>query len=307
MKRSIIHVDRRYANDHFIPLPLSNTILFFPLILLAGSSLSSAQEEDSIAQADSLLMQELEQALGKMTQTDPTSSATPPPRSTSSSNPDISVIGDLRAWYLSEGERNLDGGFHEAEFTFKSFIDPYARADFFVAAHNENGKVGFELEEAYLTTMSLPHRLQLKAGKFRSIFGKINLIHPHALPFPDVPALYVNYFGEEGLNDEGASLSWLLPNPSFFQELTLEVTRGPGESELFATSEENKFLYVGHLKNFWDLTDNTTLEMGLSGTTGPNAAGLTTRLGGLDLTYQVETQAVQHLYLPHGTKRSFFQ
>jgi hypothetical protein len=49
-------------------------------------------------------------------------------------------------------------------------VDPYARADFFLSFGRdpETGKYGVEVEEGYLTTLSLPARLQLKAGRFRS-------------------------------------------------------------------------------------------------------------------------------------------
>ena len=242
-------------------------------------SVTMAQEPDTTAAADSLL-QELEREMA----------ATPPqqaaPRTRPSTTPDISVIGDARAWYVSEGPRNVDAEMHEVEIAFRSVIDPFARADVYVAIAHEDGEFEFELEEAFLTTLSLPFLLQLRAGKFRSTVGKINRIHPHALPFIDTPAVYTNFFGEEGLNDQGASLSWLVPNPSFFQELTVEVTRGPSESESFAFNEGNQLLYTGHLKNFWDLSEDATLELGLSGIAGPNEDDRTSWLGGVDVTYK---------------------
>ncbi len=245
-------------------------------------SVTMAQEPDTTAAADSLL-QELER---EMAATQPPPSQQAVPRTRPSTNPDISVIGDARAWYVSEGPRNVDAEMHEVEIAFRSVIDPFARADVYVAIAHEDGEFEFELEEAFLTTLSLPFLLQLRAGKFRSTVGKINRIHPHALPFIDTPAVYTNFFGEEGLNDQGASLSWLVPNPSFFQELTVEVTRGPGESESFAFNEGNKLLYTGHLKNFWDLSDDATLELGLSGIAGPNEDDRTSWLGGVDVTYK---------------------
>ncbi len=51
----------------------------------------------------------------------------------------------------------------------------------------ETGKFSLDLEEGYVTTLSLPAHLQLKAGKFRSAMGKINPVHPHALPFISLP------------------------------------------------------------------------------------------------------------------------
>ena len=170
----------------------------------------------------------------------------------------------------------------------QSVVDPYARADFFLSvARDATGKFGLELEEGYLTSLDLPAGLQLKAGKFRSTFGKINNIHPHALPFISMPNVYVHYLGDDGLNDEGLSLSWLIPNPlDFYQELTVEATRGPDDNPSFVRSDVDRFLYTAHLKNFWDLTDNATLELGLSGAGGQNDLVFTTLLGGVDLTYK---------------------
>ena len=50
-------------------------------------------------------------------------------------------------------------------------------------------------------------------------------------------------------------------------------------------SDVDRFLYLGRLKNFWDLTRNATLELGLTAASGPNEWGKTTTLGAFDLTY----------------------
>ncbi len=251
---------------------------------MALTGAASAQEADSTA-TDSLLVSDIARELGEA---EPESSLQVPARTRpplTITNPEISVIGDFRAQYFSEGERNVDLEMHEVEAAFRSVVDPYARADVFLSIHGEDGEFEFELEEAFLTTLSLPLHLQLRAGKFRSSFGKINRIHPHALPYIGIPAVYENYFGEEGLNDQGVGLSWLVPNPHFFQELIVEVTRGPSENSSFEASETNRLLYTSRLRNFWDLTQNATLELGLSGAVGPNDAGNGTLLGGIDLTY----------------------
>ena len=49
-----------------------------------------------------------------------------------------------------------------------NFIDPI------------QGDTVVELEEAIMTTRSLPKGLQLKAGQFLTEFGRINPTHPHA-------------------------------------------------------------------------------------------------------------------------------
>ena len=116
--------------------------------------------------------------------------------------------------------------------------------------------------------------------------GRINPTHPHALPFIDLPKAYVNYFGEEGLNDEGASLSWLLPAKSVYQELIFQATSGFSESPSFAQSKGNRLVYLGHLKNFFTLNDNATLELGLTGISGPNDSSRVTNIRTIDITYK---------------------
>ncbi|MFQ5652019.1 MAG: hypothetical protein ACE5IY_18970 [bacterium] len=218
-------------------------------------------------------------------------------------NPNVSVIGTIlgNATSLDGVERNVDLSFEEGEFSFQAAVDPYAKADFFIAfgkhaepvvrpqtdgeLEEEAGGLEPEIEEAFITILSLPFSTQLKAGKFRSKFGKINETHPHAYNFVDLPLMYANFFGAEGLNDEGVGLSWLLPNEAFFQELTLQVTSGPSENSSFMRARNNELLYLAHLKNFFDLNDDTTLELGLTGLTGPNnEAGATTQMLAADLT-----------------------
>jgi hypothetical protein len=240
-----------------------------------------AQTPDS-TQADSLLLLQIQSQMQQ-----PTAPAAPA-RSAISANPDMSMIGDFRGSYQSNYRRNFDAELHEAELSVQSVVDPYARADFFLSfsRNPSTGEFGAEVEEGYLTTLALPHHLQLKAGKFKQQFGKINSIHPHALSFIDMPNAFVRFFGEEGLNDEGFQLSWLLPNHAFFQELTVEVTDGPRESPSFIRSDKNNYMRLAHLKNFWDLSANATLEFGLSGVAGANAAQQTTTMAGADLIYK---------------------
>jgi hypothetical protein len=262
-------------------------LLFLSQIFLSSSveaqKDSTAVPADSTA-TDSLLLKQIEQQMQTtISEADPQKS-----RSAISANPDIGVVADFRGSYISLGKRNFDAYLNETEVSFQSVVDPYIRADFFVSFGRDpdTHKYGVEVEEGYLTTLSLPAKLQLKVGKFREAVGKINPLHPHALPFIDLPNAYVNYFGEEGLNDEGASVSWLLPNKSFYQELIFQATSGAGESPTFNRGDNNRFLYLGHLKNFFTLSENATLEFGLTGITGPNDSSRNTNIAAVDLTYK---------------------
>ena len=257
--------------------------LFFlcPIFL---SKISTAQVPDSTA-ADSILLKQIEQQMQGNNQSTQQPQQT---RSSLSFNPDLGVIGDFQGSYISRGKRNFDAYLNETEISLQATVDPYARADFFLSFARDpvTGKYGVEVEEGYLTTLSLPAQLQLKLGKFREAVGRINPTHPHALPLIDLPNAYVNYFGEEGLNDEGLSLSWLVPNKKFYQELVFQATSGLSESPTFFRGDNNRFIYLGHLKNFFTLSDNATLELGLTGITGPNDSSRTTSIAAADLTYK---------------------
>ena len=105
-------------------------------------------------------------------------------------------------------------------------------------------------------------------GKFKPHFTKVNTLHPHAFSFVDFPSMLTRYFTDEGLFMEGVSASWLVPNPwDYYQELDVEIGRSEANNTL-DQGNADKMTYVGHLKNFFELTDNATLEFGLSGLSG---------------------------------------
>jgi hypothetical protein len=263
---------------YFTGIPL----LFF--LSISITSLAQTPTADSTAIADSILMKQIEAQLGSAAQPD---APAPQPRSGISANPDIGVIGDFQTSYTSQGKKNFNAYLNETEVSLQAVVDPYARADFFISFGRDpiTGKYGVEVEEGYLTTLSLPAGLQLKVGKFKEAVGRINPTHAHALPFIDLPNAYVNYFGE-GLNDEGASISWLVPNNKFYQELIVQATSGAEESPSFMRGESNRLIYLSHLKNFFTIDDNNTIEFGITGITGPNDSARATNIGAADITYK---------------------
>ena len=212
-------------------LNIQSQKIFFILLLSAFFFSNKTIAQTDSTTTDSVLLKQIEQQM----QTNTTTQVAPQQtRSGISSNPDIGVVADFRTSYISQGKKNFDAYLNETEFSFQSVVDPYIRADFFLSFGRDpvTHKYGVEVEEGYLTTLSLPAKLQLKVGKFREAIGRLNPIHPHALPFIDLPNAYVNYFGEGGLNDEGVSLSWLSP-AKFYQEFVFQATSGAGESPSF--------------------------------------------------------------------------
>jgi hypothetical protein len=186
-------------------------------------------------------------------------------------NPDIAVIGDFLG---AAGSNKVNPGpaleMHESEAAFQAIVDPYARADFFFSF----GEQGVTLEEGYLTFPAIPGGLLVRVGKMRAAFGKVNTLHNHVLPWTDRPIVTNNLVGgEDGIDDAGFSVARLIPNKWIFLEATGQVFRGDS-NELFRSSKRGDLSYVGHLRGYQDITDNTNIDLGISFSRGHNAAGI---------------------------------
>lgn len=258
------------------------------LVILFFAFPANSFSQTTSSEADSLLAIQLQK---EMEQSQPVPPPTPQLRSAVSTNPDISAIADFRGIYNSEGKRNTDLYFKQLEMQISSVVDPFGRADFLFSFGKDaaNEEFGADLETATYTTTSLPWQLQIVLGKFKPHFTKVNQLHPHAFSFVEFPMMIKNYFGDEGLFMEGISGSWLVPNPwDFYQELNVEVGRTLSGPTL-ANGNKNNLLVIAHLKNFFDLTDNSTFELGfsgLSGPSGPDSLDHQVTMAGADFTFK---------------------
>jgi hypothetical protein len=200
-------------------------------------------------------------------------------------NPEISVIGNFVGVAGSNDVAPSPSlALSESELAFRAVVDPYARADFYIAF----GEEGAEIEEGYATLTALPAQLLAKAGRMRVQFGKINTLHFHSLPWVDKPLPIVNLLGgEEGWIGDGLSLARLFAVGDTVGELTAQVFRGEAEG-LFEGPSSSDLAYNGHLKLFRDLSEASNLELGLSYASGPNGStgSADTDLAGIDLTYR---------------------
>jgi hypothetical protein len=186
-------------------------------------------------------------------------------------NPDISVIGDFVGGVGNARNRPTPSlEMHESEVGFQEVIDPYARADFFISF----GEKGVDLEEGFLTFTALPAGLQLKVGKMRAAFGKVNTLHNHVLPWTDRPLVSQNLMGgEEGINDAGLSLSRIIPAPGgLFMEGTAQVYRGDSEG-VFQARKRSDLATIGHLRIYKDINDSTNVDAGGSFARGHSPFG----------------------------------
>ena len=156
-------------------------------------------------------------------------------RGSQSLNPDISAIVDADLGYTrrapqllsgddpdlhAEGTRHgLGAAVQEVEVAFSAIVDPYFKGEVYLTIPNLEG---IEVEEAFATTTSLPWNLQVKAGSFRSAFGRQNGQHLHVQDFTRRPLINAAFLGPDGMRGPGVQVSWLSPLP-FFLTLSAEA------------------------------------------------------------------------------------
>src|SRR5579884_3243408 len=183
-----------------------------------------------------------------------------------------------------------------AEIAVDGAVDPYFKGfGNIVLKLDRNNETEIELEEAYLTSTSLPANLQVKAGQFFSAFGRQNAQHPHTWAFVDAPIILTRAFGPDGLRSIGAQVSWLAPTP-FYTEAFLGIMdgegstsfsfRNPGDMDTTGISRfrgratqprvlegPQDLVLVPRIASSFELTDQQTLVVGASGAFGPNDTG----------------------------------
>ncbi|MFN0117300.1 MAG: hypothetical protein ACKVQC_03270 [Elusimicrobiota bacterium] len=224
-------------------------------------------------------------------------------------NPKISLIGDFV--YQTGPKQQNDFSMREVELAIQSEIDPHTRADFYFALPNGES---FELEEGYLTLLSLPGGFQLRGGKFLPNFGRLNMIHTHELPFVDTPLAIEHFLGEEGLKDTGVEISRIFTPLGLFTETSYAFLNGIGAEEeprelttdfldvngstvsvtVKEETEENKnrklrdFAHVAKIRFFKDISENSNIDLGFSGALYQPKDSDQTKLGSIDLTFRLK-------------------
>jgi hypothetical protein len=215
-------------------------------------------------------------------------------------NPEISVTGDL---FFSGGENEKEEMLADHfELDIQSYLDPYTRMHLVIGYHGpehessfgpeepgeeEHDHEGFGIGEGYLTWLNLPGHTSLTVGKKRQQFGVLNRWHRHALDQADWPWVITHSFGDHGLVGTGVSVNWLMPRLwADTNELTVEVMNGNNDVA-FAGADWTKPTYLVFLKNYWDLTSDSYLEVDLTAMHGvaDDAAGLDHDYLALDFTY----------------------
>ena len=232
-------------------------------------------------------------------------------------NPDISVIGQP---FLGLTNDNFDANHDrpqidvgETEFVFDAALNPYARGTFILTLTSE----AFELEEGFFSLLrGLPLDLALKGGQYRVGFGRLNPIHPHALPFAERFNVLATYLpGEESLSEIGVSLSRRVPVRGDFslrlagdwlQGDSFRLERAPSTDPNDPltlggddAAGETRPAFAGRLSGFGMLGERSGIDFGVSATGGTNnvAAGSQTLVYGADVKAKLWTSSNAYLLL----------
>ena len=213
------------------------------------------------------------------------------------SDADDDELADLQGGGHDPNQRGFT--LQQVELSFLGAVDPYftgeAHLIYFLDAEGESN---FEIEEASATTTRLPfglerRGLQLELGQFFTEFGRLNPRHPHQWDWQDQPIVNTRFFGGDGMRGPGFRAGWLTPLP-WFSEIHVGLQNAKGETmPSFLASDEvfeeraiggrpfassgvrssDDLVHLARWVNGFDLSDEVSTQIGVSGLWGPNATG----------------------------------
>jgi hypothetical protein len=157
-------------------------------------------------------------------------------------------------------DRRTGFDFREAELSIFAPVDPYVNlyANFPI---DENG---ITVEEIYAVTTFLPWGFQVKGGKFKSNFSRLDAQHPHAWDFFDIPLPYRAFLGDEGLGGQkGVQLTYL-PSLPIYTLIGIEGFQGENDVLFGNDAADGPHAVSAYMKFSMDASDNSTLYFGPS-------------------------------------------
>jgi hypothetical protein len=265
---------------------MRHTFGLLPLLLLASAGVAAAQQTpppppaipdtaraDTSAAADS--------AFAAQMMTGQTPEQGQPAQQTGSGGPtnprllpDFSAVGDLVGDLSPKGSTQGDQtrfGVREVELAVQAAVDPYFRGDVFLGISDQEK---ISIEQAYLTSTSLPYGLEARLGRFLMPFGKQNTTHRHDLHTIEYPWVLQRFLGDDGLKGTGVWLSKVLSPFGFYQEIQVTAVDRLGErpDSLVVAEPVNRKLggmgYSARLRNYFDVSEAANFEVSGSVMTG---------------------------------------
>jgi len=241
-----------------------------------------AEYENRITQLEKKLEDLQVQMLRSAPETESATAWNPPAVSTQTMagalNPAISVVGNLVGRVDSQKVFNEDNNridnkmiLREAEIDMRVPVDPYADGVLITSIESETpGQFSAGVEEGYVTIKKLPFLdqpplgLKIKAGRFRPLFGTINILHTHDLPQTYRPLPVQEFLGSEGFVSDGVSANFFLPAPGEKSSLDFTAEAFTGGDIAVSPHPDARMSYLGHLRFYNTLGDSHNLQLGWS-------------------------------------------
>jgi hypothetical protein len=203
-------------------------------------------------------------------------------------NPAIAVVGNLVGRADSQKVFNDSGQridnkilLREAEIDMRVPVDPYADGVLITALESEApGEFSVGIEEGYVNIKKLPFLdrpplgLKIKAGRFRPLFGNINVLHTHDLPQTFRPLPVEEFLGPEGFVADGVSANIFLPTPGKSSSLDFTFDVLAGGNIAVSPNPDSRMAYHGHLRYYQAFADAHTLQLGWSSYFHPKGNGI---------------------------------
>lgn len=251
-------------------------------LLYSAAYAQEAQPQDTQAQLDALSarVSALEGA--------------PAPTTIATFNPAIGMALDS---VLDQEGSNAGFQLRAAELGVEAPVDPYVTGAAIITGSNS----GVDVEEAEAKTTSLPYNLSVRGGRMFASFGRLSHFHDHELPMIARPNSLDTYVGGESQAD-GVEVSYLLPTDLYVNATFGAYNKIGADNNRVnnaGTRRMSEFTYLGRLDAYSDISENQSLELGLTSAFTPRrvvtgAGGVVTKndtwraLNGVDLTYRYQ-------------------
>ena len=173
----------------------------------------------------------------------------------------VVLDGAVTSKGLELGARDKGLGLGHSDLMVRGAFNEHFSGEAILGFHTQDKKLEQHVENAWVQTRSLPHGLQVRAGRFASQIGYLNELHPHADDFTERPLLYRGLLGGHWY-DDGIRLNWTAPTP-FYLRFGAEVFSGK-KLVREATPDSTSLVSTLNMKMGNDIGPSSSWQWGLS-------------------------------------------
>jgi hypothetical protein len=169
------------------------------------------------------------------------------------------IPGFMPGGEIGTGEPGF--AFGEAEINLSASIDHLFYGSLTLGAHEHDGEVETEIEEAWVQTTAMPAGLTATGGRFFSAAGYLNGFHFHADDFADRPLPYQAFLGGR-YSVDGLRAAWVAPT-ALFLELGGELDWG-GSFPATANEDTSPGAWTVYARTGGDIGTDQSWQAGIA-------------------------------------------